>query len=167
MAHPDGTSSRAHRLIGLGASLLLATATALAFGRVFVGAGAGLKLIAVAIASAVLAVLCERRSLLLATLASAAGVAIAVGLTVFPETAWYGIPTDDTLRAALDAAGAVGQQARIQVAPATPIAPLMLAGVVSLWAAIFSAHALAFRAGSPLLGLVPPVALVAFADTVL
>ncbi len=39
--------------------------------------------------------------------------------------------------------------------------------MVSLWAAIFSAHALAFRAGSPLLGLVPPVALVAFADTVL
>ena len=167
MAHPDGTSSRAHRLIGLGASLLLATATALAFGRVFVGAGAGLKLIAVAIASAGLAVLFERRGLLLATLASAAGVAIAVGLTVFPDTTWYGVPTDDTLRAALDAAGAVGQQARIQVAPARPIAPLMLAAVVSLWAAIFSAHALAFRAGSPLLGLVPPVALVAFADTVL
>jgi transglutaminase-like putative cysteine protease len=167
MAHPDGTSARAHRLIGLIASLLLATTTALAFGRVFDGAGAGLKLLAVATASALLAVAFERRSLLLATLASAAGVAVAVGLTVFPDTTWYGIPTGETLRAALDAAGAVGEQARIQVAPATPIAPLMLAAVVSLWAAIFSAHALAFRAGSPLLGLVPPVALVAFADTVL
>ena len=36
-----------------------------------------------------------------------------------------------------------------------------------MWAAIFSAHALAFRAGSPLLALLPPVALLAFADTVL
>jgi transglutaminase-like putative cysteine protease len=167
MAHPDGTSVRAHRLIGLAATLLLAITTALAFGRVFLGAGAGLKLLAAAVASAGLAVLFERRSLLLATLASAAGVAIAVGLAVFPHTTWYGLPTADTLRAALDAAGVVGEQARIQVAPAEPIAPLLLAAVVSLWAAIFSAHALAFRAGSPLLGLIPPVALVAFADTVL
>ena len=43
----------------------------------------------------------------------------------------------------------------------------MLAAVTGTWAAIFSAHALAFRAGSPLLALLPPVALVAFADTVL
>jgi glycogen phosphorylase len=41
---------------------------------------------------------------------------------------------------------------------AEPIAPLLLAAAVSLWAAVFSAHALAFRAGSPLLGLIPPVA---------
>ena len=167
MAHPDGTSTRTHRLIGLAATLLLALTTALAFGRVFLGAPTTLKLIAVALASAGLAVLFERRSLLLATIASAAGVAIAVGVVVFPDTTWYGIPTAETLRATLDAAGAVGQQARIQVAPAVPNAPLLLAAVVSLWAAVFSAHALAFRAGSPLLGLIPPVALVAFADTVL
>jgi transglutaminase-like putative cysteine protease len=43
----------------------------------------------------------------------------------------------------------------------------MLAGIVAMWASVFSCHALAFRAGSPLLALVPPVALVAFADTVL
>jgi transglutaminase-like putative cysteine protease len=167
MAHPDGTSARAHRLIGLAATLLLAVTTALAFGRVFVGGSAGLKLLGVGVASAAIAVAFERRSLLLATVASAAGVAIAVGLTVLPATTWHGLPTLDTLHAALDAAGVVGQQARIQVAPAEPIAPLLLAAVVSLWAAVFSAHALAFRAGSPLLGLIPPVALVAFADTVL
>jgi transglutaminase-like putative cysteine protease len=167
MAHPDGTSARAHRLIGLAAALLLAVTTALAFGRVFLGAPATLKLLAVAAASAGLAVLFERRSLLLATVASAAGIAIAVGLTVFPDTTWYGLPTAETLRAAFGAAGVVGEQARIQMAPAEPIAPLLLAAVVSLWAAVFSAHALAFRAGSPLLGLIPPVALVAFADTVL
>jgi transglutaminase-like putative cysteine protease len=167
MAHAAGTSARAHRLIALVACVLLAVTTALAFGRVFLGAASTLSLIGAAIAAAGLAVAFERRSLLLATLASAAGLAIAIGLIVFPETTWYGLPTVDTLRAALDAAALIGEQARIQPAPAEPIDPLLLAAVVSLWAAIFSAHALAFRAGSPLLGLVPPVALVAFADTVL
>ncbi len=167
MALTAGTSTRTHRLIGLLAALLLATTTALAFGRVFLGGAATLRLLATALVAACLAVVLERRSLLLSTVASGAGLAVAVGLLVFPSTTWYGLPTADTLRAALDAAALVGEQARIQVAPAEPIAPLMLAAVVSLWAAVFSAHALAFRAGSPLLGLIPPVALVAFADTVL
>ena len=43
----------------------------------------------------------------------------------------------------------------------------MLAALTAMWAAVFSSHALAFRAGSPLLALLPPIALVAFADTVL
>jgi hypothetical protein len=167
MAHAAGTSARAHRLIGLAATLLLAASTALAFGRVFLGTATTLQLLAAAVAAASLAVALERRSLLLATTASAIGLALAVGLIVFRATLWYGLPTMDTLRAALDAAAVVGQQARIQAAPAEPGAALLLAAVVSLWAAIFSAHALAFRAGSPLLGLIPPVALVAFADTVL
>jgi transglutaminase-like putative cysteine protease len=167
MALAGGTSTRTHRLIGLAATSLLATVTALAFGRVFLGGGTTLRMAGAAIVAGGLAVAFERRSLLLATTVSAAGLAIAVGLIVFPKTLWYGIPTADTLRAALDAAAQVGEQARIQVAPAEPIAPLLLAAVVSLWAAVFSAHALAFRAGSPLLGLIPPVALVAFADTVL
>ncbi len=55
----------------------------------------------------------------------------------------------------------------MQVAPSPPLAPLMLAGLAGVWAAVFSAHALAFRAGSPLLALLPPVALVGFADSVL
>jgi transglutaminase-like putative cysteine protease len=167
MAHASGTSVRAHRLIALAAALLLAVTTALAFGRVFLGATATLHLVGAAVAAACLAVALERRSLLLATLASGLGLAVGIGLIVFPGTTWYGLPTADTLRAALDAAALVGEQARIQPAPAEPIDPLLLAAVVSLWAAVFSAHALAFRAGSPLLGLVPPVALVAFADTVL
>ncbi|HWL90709.1 MAG TPA: DUF3488 and transglutaminase-like domain-containing protein, partial [Actinomycetota bacterium] len=167
MAHAAGTSARTHRLIGLVASLLLAATTALAFGRVFLGGASSLKLVGAAVAAACLAVAFERRGLLLSTAASAAGLALAIGLVVFPQTTWYGLPTNDTLRAALDAAALVGEQARIQAAPAEPIGPLVLAAVVSLWAAVFSAHALAFRAGSPLLGLIPPVALVAFADTVL
>jgi transglutaminase-like putative cysteine protease len=167
MAHTAGTSARAHRLIALAAAVLLAATTALAFGRVFLGSATTLQLVGAAIAAACLAVAFERRSLALSTVVSGIGVAVAVGLIVFPGTTWYGVPTTETLRAALDAAALVGEQARIQPAPAEPIAPLLLAAVVSLWAAVFSAHALAFRAGSPLLGLVPPVALVAFADTVL
>jgi transglutaminase-like putative cysteine protease len=167
MAHAGGTSARAHRLIALAAVLLLAVATALAFGRVFLGTSTTLKLLAVAVAAALLAAGLERRSLLLATFVSAIGLALAIGLFVFPDTTWYGLPTLDTLHAAADAAALVGEQARIQAAPAEPIPPLLLAAVVSLWAAVFSAHALAFRAGSPLLGLIPPVALVAFSDSVL
>ena len=167
MAHATGTSARAQRLIALAAALALAVTTALAFGRVFLGAASTLHLVGAAVAAALLAVAFERRSLLLSTIASGLGLAVAIGLIVFPETTWYGLPTVDTLRAALDAAALVGEQARIQPAPAEPLDPLLLAAVVSLWAAVFSAHALAFRAGSPLLGLVPPVALVAFADTVL
>jgi transglutaminase-like putative cysteine protease len=43
----------------------------------------------------------------------------------------------------------------------------MLAGLAGVWAAVFAAHSLAFRAQSPLLGLLPPIALVGFADSVL
>src|SRR5581483_1026594 len=65
------------------------------------------------------------------------------------------------------ALGRVGQQARVQVAPTRPVAPLMMAGVTAVWTAVFSAHALSIRAGSPLLAVLPPAALVGFADTVL
>ena len=167
MAHAVGTSARAHRLIALAAVVLLAVATGLAFGRVFLGTTTALKLLAVAVVAALLAAAFERRSLLLSTVVSGVGLALAIGLIVFPDTTFYGLPTMHTLSATLEAAALVGEQARIQAAPAEPIAPLLVAAVVSLWAAVFSAHALAFRAGSPLLGLIPPVALVAFSDSVL
>ena len=44
---------------------------------------------------------------------------------------------------------------------------LLLAGTIAVWASVFSCYALAFRAQSPLLGLVPPLALIVFADSVL
>ena len=123
---------------------------------------------AIALASAVVASALERRNLLLATLVSAAGLAVVDrARSVFPGTTWHGLPTLDTLRHALDASHLVGEQARIQVAPSPPLKPLMLASILAIWAAIFSCHALAFRAGSPLLALLPPIAMVAFADTVL
>ena len=116
MAHAAGTSARAHRLIALAAVVLLAVATALAFGRVFLGGTTTLKLLAVAVVAALLAAALERRSLLLSTVVSGIGLALAIGLIVFPDTTFYGLPTMHTLSATLDAAALVGEQARIQAA---------------------------------------------------
>jgi transglutaminase-like putative cysteine protease len=167
MAAKQDHASRAQRLTALGAIALLALATAVAFGRVFVGHEVTWKLLAAAAVSLTVAALLERRSLLLATLASAVLMIVAIGLLVFPKTTWYGLPLGETLSAIRSALGRVGEQARVQVAPTPPLAPLMLAGVTAVWTAVFSAHALAVRAGSPLLAILPPVALVGFADTVL
>lgn len=167
MARTQGTSARTQRLITVVAMCLLALTSALAIGRVFVGTASTYEMVVVALASALLACAMERRNLLLATAVSALGMLIAIGVFVFPETTWFGVPTLETISAAVRAAGLIGEQARIQVAPTAPLPPLLLAALTGTWAAIFSAHALAFRAGSPLLALLPPVALVAFADTVL
>ncbi|MFB3738458.1 MAG: transglutaminaseTgpA domain-containing protein [Candidatus Velamenicoccus archaeovorus] len=167
MATKQDDASRAQRLIALGAVALLGVATALAFARVFVGHAATWKLLGAAALSLGVAALLERRSLLLATLASAVLLLVTVGLLVFPRTTWYGLPLGETVSAIRTALGRVGEQARVQVAPTPPLPPLLLAGVTAVWTAVFSAHALAIRAGSPLLAILPPVALVGFADTVL
>ncbi len=167
MARTAGTSARTQRLIAVAATCLLGAVTAFAIGRVFQGHAATYRLLAAALASALLACALERRNLLAATAVSAAALLVAIGILIFPATTWHGLPTVDTLHAIGRAAALVGQQARVQVAPSLPLAPLMLAALTATWAAVFSSHALAFRAGSPLLALLPPVALVAFADTVL
>jgi transglutaminase-like putative cysteine protease len=167
MAHPAGTTARVQRLTALVAIVLIAVAVGFAFGRVFVGHAATYRLLAVAVASAVVAWIFERRSLLLATVVSAALLIVAIGVLVFPQTTWYGAPTFETMRQVGHAATQVGEEARIQISPAPPNPSLLLAAITAVWAAVFSCYALAFRAGSPLLSLVPPVALVAFADSVL
>jgi hypothetical protein len=167
MAHPTGTTARVQRLTALVAIVLIGVAAGLAFGRVFIDQGATYRLLAVGVVSAVVAWLFERRSLLLATVASAALLIVAIGVLVFPGTTWFGAPTLETLRHLGHAAAQVGEEARIEVAPAPANDSLMLAAMMAVWAAVFSCFALAFRAGSPLLSLVPPVALVAFADSVL
>ncbi len=166
-ATEQGSPSGAHRLLALGAVGFLGAATAIAFGRVFAGHGATWKLLAAALASVAVAGLLERRSLLVATIATAALLPVAVGLLVFPDATWYGLPGRETLAAIREALERVGEQARVQVAPTAPLPPLMLAAVTAVWTASFSAHALAVRAGSPLLAVLPPVALVGFADTVM
>jgi len=155
------------RLLGLAAVTALSVATALAFGRVFTGRQATLELVAAALASVAIAALFERRGLLLATLASLVGLAFAITWIVLPQTAWYGLPSIQTLRAVGRSLDFVGQQARVRVAPTPALPPLMLAAVTAVWTAAFSSHALAIRAGSPLLAILPPIALVGFADTVL
>jgi TgpA N-terminal domain/Transglutaminase-like superfamily len=155
------------RLLGLAAVAGLSVATALAFGRVFEGRLPTLELVAVALASFGVAVAFERRGLLLATLASLLGLALAIAWVVLPQTTWYGIPSIRTLRALGRSLEFVGQQARERVAPTPPLPPLLLAAVTAVWTAAFSSHALAIRAGSPLLAVLPPIALVGFADTVL
>jgi transglutaminase-like putative cysteine protease len=167
MAHTQGTSARVQRLTSLVAVVLIALATGLAFGRVYLGHTATYQLIAVGIASGVVAWALERRSLVLATLVSAVLLVVAIGWLVFPESTWYGLPTFATLHDIAHAAGQVGRQARVQVSPAPATDALLFAGITAVWAALFSCHALAFRAGSPLLSLVPPLALVVFADSVL
>jgi len=167
MAHTSGSSARVQRLIGLGATALLAVATAAAFGRVFSGPGVTMKLLLAGLLSAGIAASLERRSLVLATAISAVLMVMVASLVVFPDSTWFGMPTLDTLDRIASSVGQVGEQARVQVAPTAPLQPLLLAAVTAVWASVFSAHALGFRAGSPLLALLPPVALVAFADTVL
>jgi transglutaminase-like putative cysteine protease len=166
MARPQGTSARSQRLNSGVATALLAIATSLALARVFVGGGSTWRLLAAGLASGLIACAMERRNLLLATAVSSVAMIVAVGVWVFPHTTFYGLPTMHTLHAIGAASRQVSELARVRVAPTPPVQPLLLAAMTSVWAAIFSAHALAFRAGSPLLALVPPVALVAFADTV-
>jgi transglutaminase-like putative cysteine protease len=167
MATQQEPTPKAHRLLALGAGGLLAAATAIAFGRVFVGHGATWKLLVAGLASVAVAGLLERRSLLLSTLASAVCLLVALAVLVFPQTTWLGLPTSETLGAIRDALERVGEQARVQVAPSAPLTPLLLAAVTAVWTASFSAHALAIRAGAPLLAVLPSVALVGFTDTVM
>ncbi len=167
MARTQGTTARVQRLTSLVAVVLVGVAVGFAFGRVFVGRGSTYQMIAAGVASGVLAWAFERRSLLLATVASLGLLLVAVGLIVFPGTLWHGLPTLDTLSAMGTAAGAVGEEARARVSPAEPVPPLLFASVTAVWAAVFSCHALAIRAGSPLLALLPPLALIGFADSVL
>jgi transglutaminase-like putative cysteine protease len=167
MARQQDPTAGRQRLVALAAVASLSLVTAFAFGRVFTGRAAMWELAAAALASVLVAGLFERRSLALALLASLAGLALALTWLVFPQTAWYGLPTLRTLRAVGRSLEFVAQQTRVQVAPTPPLPPLMLAAVTATWTAAFSTHALAIRAGSPLLAVLPSVALVGFADTVL
>jgi transglutaminase-like putative cysteine protease len=148
------------------ALLAVSVTAAVGFGRVFDGGGATLRLVLVASASILLAILVERWHVLLSLLVTILGLGVAIGLSVFPSTTWWGIPTLDTVRAAQDALALVGRTAQVQVAPAIPLPPLLIAAVTAAWSAAFASHALAVRARSPFLALLPPASLLAFANIV-
>jgi transglutaminase-like putative cysteine protease len=160
------TSPDRRRLLTLAAILGVAAVTALAFARLFSGAVAW-KLLVAALTATLLGAALERRSLLLASAVSLLALMVAIGVLVFPHTTVLGLPTPETLRAAVTAAGRIGARAREQVSPTAALPPLLLAAVVAVWAAAFAGHALATRAGSPLLAVAPSMALVAFADSAL
>ena len=166
MAREQEEAPRSHRFVAVGAVALLVTATAVAFGRVFSGRMPTLKLVATALASLALAGLLERRSPILAALASAVFLLLFLGWLVFPETLWHGFPSAQTFHAIARALSQVGEQTRVQVAPTEPLKPLFMAAVTAMWTAAFSTHALALRSGSPLLASVPCAALLAFAGIV-
>lgn len=167
MARPEDQVARGHGLIELAAVGGLALACALAFGRVFTGRAPTLRLALAALLAVALGWATERRGLAVATVASALGLLVALTWLVFPQTAWYGLPSLRTLRALERSLALVGQQARTQVSPAPALPPLSMAATVAVWAACSSAYTLLARAGSPMLALLPPLALAAFADLVL
>jgi hypothetical protein len=149
-----------------GGLVLLGAATGLGLGAVFVGPVSTLRLVAAGAAAALVGAALQRRGVLLSLVAAVAGLALAVGILVFPASTWAGIPTRETLTAVQDAVARVARDAATQAAPAPALPSLILASVVAVWAAAYAAHALAARAASPVLALLPPAALVAFAGMV-
>jgi len=164
---PERETTREDRGRVLTAGLvLLGGATGLGLGAVFFGLGPTMRLVAAGAAAALVGAALERRHVLLSLLAAVAGLAVAIGVLVFPGTTWAGIPTQETVEAVQGAMARVARDASSQAAPAPVLPSLLLASVVAVWAAGYAAHALAARAGSPVLALFPPAALVAFAGMV-
>lgn len=167
MAVEANQEAAGSRLVLLGGLTALAVVAALAFGRVYQGQGTTLRLVLVAAIAVLLAGGMERRNLTLATLVSSVGLILFASLLVFPETTTFGFPTLRTFHAALDAFSSVARTSNVQVAPAPPLPPLLIAGVTAAWTAAFAAHSLAVRANSPFLAIAPPAALMTFAGIVL
>jgi transglutaminase-like putative cysteine protease len=149
-----------------GGLVLLGAATGLGLGAVFMGLAPTLRLIAAGAAAVGVGAALQRRGVFLSLLGGVAGLALAVGVLVFPSTTWAGLPTRETLAVAQDAVARVARDAASQTAPAPALPSLLLASVVAVWAAGYAAHALAARAASPVLALFPPAALMAFAGMV-
>ena len=163
----SGRPARIQRVSALIAIEAVACAVALAFGRILQGRAPTYRVLCVGLLSGVLAWASERRGMLIATLLSAIGLLLILGWIVASPTLWLGVPTAETVHTFGQLATQIGAQAREYVSPAPATPALVLAGAIAVWAAIFSCYALAFRAQSPLLALVPPLALVVFADGVL
>lgn len=163
MATKPDQQAAGSRSVLLTAVVALAVVAAMAFARVYQGSGIALRFGLLAAASVLLAGALERRHAVIAVVASAVGLCVAVGIMVFPDTTFFLLPTRATAAEAWQALSLVGRTAALQAAPTPPLPPLLLAGVTAVWAAAFAAHALAVRARSPLLALMPPAALVVFA----
>ncbi len=166
MGSAGQATGQTDRRVLLAALLALGAVTGASFGRVFIGTWPAVRLAVAGLAAVGLAALLARRHLALSLLGSAAGLVLALGVLAFPRTTWAGIPTDDTIGAIIRAMQRVGERASAEVAPAPPLASLMAASVIAVWASATASHALAIRARSAVLPLFPPAALLAFAGVV-
>jgi transglutaminase-like putative cysteine protease len=162
-----GASSPGGRVVLLTALGLLVVTGTVAFGRVFEEDATTWKLLAAGLGALALAALLERRHVLLAAAVSIVGLAFAVAWLVYPKTLWHNLPSLDSWDALLRSLARVGRTAAAHTAPSPTLAPLLLAALVAVWCSSFAAHALAARARSPYLAILPPVALLAFAGVVM
>lgn len=162
----DRTTDRGSRALLTAALLVLAGATGAAFGRVFEGGAPAARLVLAAAAAVALAALLERRHLALSVAVSAAAALLVIGLVVFPASTWHGLPTASTLEALGRALANLGRRAIEEAAPAPPVPALFAPSIIAVWSAAYALHALAARAASPILGLVPPAGLIGFANVV-
>jgi transglutaminase-like putative cysteine protease len=166
MAAASQSTDETDRRVLLAALLGLGFVTGVAFGRAFAGAASPLALgltgaVAVAMAAAM-----ARRHLALSLLASAAVLFLLMTWIVVPRSTWFGIPTDETVRALMAALSRSTERVATEVAPAPALNALMAPAMLAVWAAATSAHALAVRSRSVVLPLLPCAALLAFAGVV-
>jgi transglutaminase-like putative cysteine protease len=163
----DQEETGSGRLLLLISLAALAFFSALALGRVFRGGGTALHLGLAALAATALAGAMERRHILLATALSVVGMVVALGILVFPQTTRLWLPTISTLGTAWRSLRDVNRAAAAEIAPALPLPPLVLAALTATWTSAFASYALAARARSPFLALLPPAALLAFSNLIL
>ena len=98
----------------------------------------------------------------LSLLAMLAGFVVVAGLLLFPDTLFLLLPTKATLVAMADAARAGLDGVARQAAPVAPTPEFLLLTCAGAWAVATSADGLTFRAGQPLLALVPALGLFVF-----
>jgi transglutaminase-like putative cysteine protease len=166
MDTPNEKTGQGTRGLLLTALIALAAAASATFGRVFEGSAPSARLVAAAVAAVLIAAALARRSLLLSLGAATAGLFWVLGLLVYPETLWWGLPGTGTVDALRQVVGHIGEDAVREVAPAPPLDSLMTASLVAVWTAATASHALAVRSHSAILALLPAAALVGFADVV-
>lgn len=164
MGHtPNSKPSHGLRLAAL---LLLGASTGAAFGRIFVGSRPSLVLIGTATGAILLGYVLRRRHTLVALAVSFTGLFVMLGELVVPETTIVGIPTGRTLRSLAAALERVGADAAEAIPPVPPLDSLLAVSMIAVWSAAAAAVLLVIRAGSPLLGLLPPSALLGFTGLV-
>lgn len=166
MATDSRQAPSGDRRILIVALSLLGGVTGACFGRVFLGTQPAVRLAAAGVLAALIAALLARRSLAVSLAASAAGLLLTLGLLVFPEATWLGLPGPRTVEAIVRSLEVVTERAATEVAPAPPLAPLMTAAIMAVWSASTAAHALAVRSGSSVLPLLPGAALLGFSGVV-